>query len=210
MGGNRIGILGSGNVGQTLAKGFKSLGHEVTIGRREEKPIKEWSGPVGTFEHVAENSDILVVAVKGLAAEAVVTKVKPWLDHKLVIDTTNPIANAPPNNGVLQYFTSLDNSLMERLQKIAPAAHFVKAFNSCGSSLMVNPKFTNGPPTMFICGNNTSAKKTATDIIKQFGWDVEDMGSAVAARAIEPLCMLWCIPGLQRNQWTHAFKLLKS
>ncbi len=210
MGKQHIGILGSGNVGITLANGFRSLGYEVIIGRREEKPIDDWTGSIGTFEHVAENSEILVLCVKGLAAEDVVTKIIPWLSHKLIIDTTNPIANAPPNDGVLQYFTNLDDSLMERLQKIAPSAHFVKAFNSCGSSLMVKPTFPDGPPTMFICGNNTAAKKTTTDLLNQFGWHAEDMGSSVAARAIEPLCMLWCIPGLQRNQWSHAFKLLKS
>jgi predicted dinucleotide-binding enzyme len=130
------------------------------------------------------------------------------LEDKAVIDATNPIADAPPVNGVLKFFTSLDESLLERLQREFPAARLVKAFNSVGNACMVNPQFESGRPTMFICGNDEAAKKTVSGILDQFGWEVADMGSAEAARAIEPLCMLWCIPGFLRNDWVHAFKLL--
>ena len=99
---------------------------------------------------------------------------------------------------------------MERLVRIAPAAKFVKAFNSVGNAVMVNPDFGGAKPTMFICGNDNKAKLAVQDILVQFGWDVADMGAAEAARAIEPLCMLWCIPGFLRNEWRHAFKLLKA
>ena len=132
------------------------------------------------------------------------------LAGKPVIDATNPIADAPPTNGVLKFFTSLDASLMEDLQRAIPDAHFVKAFNSVGNALMVDPRFKGGRPTMFICGNNDKAKRTVRGILDQFGWETADMGTVEAARAIEPLCMLWCIPGLTRNEWTHAFKLLRS
>jgi predicted dinucleotide-binding enzyme len=97
---------------------------------------------------------------------------------------------------------------MERLQKEFPDIRFVKAFNSVGNAFMVNPQFRGGKPTMFICGNDEAAKKTVSAIVDQFGWDVSDMGKAEGARAIEPLCMLWCIPGFLRNDWSHAFKLL--
>jgi predicted dinucleotide-binding enzyme len=129
---------------------------------------------------------------------------------KPVIDATNPIADLPPVNGVLKFFTSLDESLMERLQREFADARLVKAFNSVGNSLMVNPQFAGGKPTMFICGNNEAAKKIVSDILDQFGWEIADMGKVEAARAIEPLCMLWCIPGFLRNDWTHAFKLLRQ
>ncbi len=100
---------------------------------------------------------------------------------------------------------------MERLQNIAPDAQFVKAFNSVGSGLMINPDFRdNTKPTMFICGNNDDAKKKVYEILERFGFETEDMGKAESARAIEPLCILWCIPGFLRNEWTHAFKLLKK
>jgi 8-hydroxy-5-deazaflavin:NADPH oxidoreductase len=108
----------------------------------------------------------------------------------------------------LKYFTDLDDSLMERLQREFPDAQFVKAFNSVGSEYMVDPQFAGGKPTMFICGNNEAARKTTTGLLEQFGWEVADMGSAESARAIEPLCILWCIPGLLRGEWSHAFKFL--
>ena len=131
------------------------------------------------------------------------------LAGKTVIDVTNPIADAPPVNGVLKYFTSLDGSLMEQLQKQFASAHFVKAFNSVGSAAKVNPQFEGGRPSMFIAGNDAGAKKTVAGILDQFGWEVEDMGGAEGARAIEPLCILWCIPGFARNDWFHAFKVLR-
>ena len=80
--------------------------------------------------------------------------------------------------------------------------------NSVGNACMVNPQFAGGKPTMFICGNDAAAKKVVSGILDQFGWETADMGLSEAARAIEPLCMLWCIPGFLRNDWTHAFKLL--
>ncbi|MEM6380694.1 MAG: DNA-binding protein, partial [Bacteroidota bacterium] len=81
--------------------------------------------------------------------------------------------------------------------------------NSVGSARMINPQFE-VKPSMFICGNNEKAKKEVSEIVDQFGWEPEDMGAVEAARAIEPLCMLWCIPGFLHNQWSHAYKLLKS
>jgi 8-hydroxy-5-deazaflavin:NADPH oxidoreductase len=151
------------------------------------------------------------LCVKGTVAEKIVEKVKGHLSEKVVIDSTNPIADAPPENGVLKYFTNLEESLMERIQKIAPDAQFVKSFNSIGSAFMVNPDFgDNTRPTMFICGNSDNAKKKVAEIVEKFGFEVEDMGKAESARAIEPLCMLWCIPGFIRNEWAHAFKLLKK
>ncbi len=148
--------------------------------------------------------------MKGAAALDVVRAADPAnLAGKPVIDVTNPIADAAPTNGVLKFFTTLDESLMERLQKEFPEVRFVKAFNSVGNAFFVDPKFAAGKPTMFICGNDEDAKKTVAGIVEQFGWEAADMGTAEAARAIEPLCMLWCIPGFLRNDWAHAFKLLK-
>jgi hypothetical protein len=111
-------------------------------------------------------------------------------------------------NGVLQFFTSPNESLMERLQARVPDARFVKAFSCIGNAFMVNPDFGGEKPTMFICGNDAGAKRDVTGILERFGFEVADMGPVEAARAIEPLCILWCIPGFQRNEWTHAFKVL--
>jgi 8-hydroxy-5-deazaflavin:NADPH oxidoreductase len=212
----KVGILGSGDVGKTLAKGFLKHSYQVAIGTDHAEKLAEFKREnpqieTVTFEQAAQSGDIVVLCVKATVAEKIIEKVKRHLSGKTVIDTTNPIADAPPENGVLKFFTSLEESLMERLQKIAPNAQFVKAFNSIGSGLMINPDFRdNTKPTMFICGNNDDAKRKVYEILEKFGFEIEDMGKAESARAIEPLCMLWCIPGFLRNEWAHAFKLLKK
>jgi len=211
----RIGIIGSGDVAQSLATGFLKHGHDVMLGTRHVEKLADWrtenpKAGVGSFADAAASADVVVLAVKGTAAsEALRQAGAPNLDGKVVIDTTDPIADAPPDHGVLKFFTSLDDSLMERLQREYPGARFVKAFNSVGNGVMVNPHFEGGPPTMFICGNHDAAKWVVKGILDQFGWETADMGAVEAARAIEPLCILWCIPGFLRNEWTHAFKLLK-
>jgi 8-hydroxy-5-deazaflavin:NADPH oxidoreductase len=205
----KVAILGSGEVGISLAQGFEKHGHQVVMGTKNPSKKIAWKGKLLSYADAAGNADLLVLAVKGSVAEDVVRAVAPHAAGKTVIDATNPIADAPPQKGVLSFFTTLDNSLMERLQRLASQANFVKAFNSVGSDLMVNPKLKGGPPTMFICGNNEAAKKEVASILQTFGWDSEDMGPAEAARAIEPLCILWCIPGFSKNEWTHAFKMLR-
>ena len=211
----KIGILGSGVVAQTLGTGFIKHGYKVMLGTRDATKLDEWhthqkvNAQIGSFSEVATFSDIIVLATKGSATKKVLELVGANnLKGKTIIDATNPIADTPPVNGVLQFFTGPNESLMEQLQHAYPEANFVKAFNSVGSALMVNPPFTY-QPSMFICGNNTAAKEAVANILHLFGWEVEDMGSVEAARAIEPLCMLWCIPGFKDNQWSHAFKLLK-
>ncbi|HYV53615.1 MAG TPA: NAD(P)-binding domain-containing protein [Chitinophagaceae bacterium] len=214
----KVGILGSAAVGQALGKAFLAEGNEVMIGTRDvsKDSLVKWqkgnpTAKLGSFADTAKFGELIVLAVSGDVTEKVIELAgKENFSNKVVIDTTNPIAKAPPENGVLKYFTSLDRSLMEDLQKLLPDAKFVKAFNSVGNAVMYKPKFSGTKPTMFICGNDESAKKTVIDILKSFGHETEDMGKAEAARAIEPLCMLWCIPGFLRNQWTHAFKLLKN
>jgi predicted dinucleotide-binding enzyme len=215
--GKKIGVIGSGIVGQTLANGFIKYGYDVMIGtnspgkRDELKAKTHGKAKVGTFEDVAAFGEIIVLATKGTAAEKAVTLAGiARLAGKTIIDTTNPIAEAPPVNGVLQYFTAMNDSLMERLQRTAPEAHFVKAFSCVGNAFMVNPDFDGVKPTMFICGNNDGAKAAVRQILAQFGFEVEDAGKVEGARAIEPLCILWCVPGFLSNSWSHAFKLLRK
>ena len=209
-----VGILGSGAVAKTLAAGFLRHGHAVMLGTRTPALLADWAheNPAGRVAGVADTAafgEIVVLAVKGTAAiDALWAAGAGHLAGKAVIDATNPIADAPPVNGVLKFFTNSDQSLMERLQHEFPDARFVKAFSCVGSSCMVNPQFKGGTPTMFVCGNDDAAKNTVTAVLAQFGWETADMGKAEAARAIEPLCMLWCIPGFLRNDWSHAFKLL--
>jgi hypothetical protein len=212
----KVGIIGSGVVGQTLAAGFVKHGHEVEIGTRDAAKLKDWSAKnpgamVKSSADAAAFGETVVLAVAGDAAlEALKQAAAAAIAGKTVIDACNPIGGGPPVNGVLSFFTPQNESLMEQLQKAYPAAHFVKAFNSVGSGQMVNPQFPGGRPTMFICGDNANAKRVVRQILDQFGWDTEDMGAVEAARAIEPLCKLWCIPGIGKNDWSpHAFKLLR-
>jgi predicted dinucleotide-binding enzyme len=212
----KVAVLGSGVVGTVLADGFLKYGETVVRGSRDAAKLADWLASAGpkastaTFQDAARQADIVVLAVKGSAAEEAVKLCGNALDGKVVIDATNPIAEAPPVNGVLRFFTGPNESLLERLQAIAPAAKFVKAFSCVGNSYMIDPKLPGGPPTMFICGNDESARAAVTAILDRFGWETADMGLAEAARAIEPLCILWCLPGFTKGQWTHAFKLLKA
>ncbi len=213
----KAGILGSGVVGRVLASAFLKEGYQVMLGTRNvlKEEVVNWQkdnpgGHAGTYKETAEFADLLVLAVSGLAAEEVIQMAgKENFSEKLLIDACNPIAAAPPDHGVLQYFTLQNESLMERIQNLLPEAKVVKAFSCVGNAFMYKPPFAGGPPTMFICGNDEEAKKSVAGILTSFGWETEDMGSMEAARAIEPLAMLWCIPGFTKNQWTHAFKLLK-
>jgi 8-hydroxy-5-deazaflavin:NADPH oxidoreductase len=209
----KIGILGSAMVGQTLARGFRTHGYDVRIGSRTPAKLAEFESSSGisaaTFPDVARWADIVVLAVHGASAEDALRMAGDGaLAGKIVIDTTNPIADGPPVDGVLQFFTGPNRSLLEQLQAAFPDALLVKAFNSVGNARMVNPKFSRGRPTMFYCGNDAGAKQAVARILEQFGWEPADMGTAAAARAIEPLCQLWCIPGFRENRWTHAFAVL--
>jgi 8-hydroxy-5-deazaflavin:NADPH oxidoreductase len=210
----KVGVLGSGDVAKVLAAGFNKHGHQVKIGSRTPAKLADWVAQnagveSGTFADAAKFGELVVLAVKGaVAAEALELAGADNLSGKTVIDACNPIADAPPEKGVLRFFTDINESLMEKLQRQFKDAHFVKAYNSVGSILMINPELKGGPPTMFICGNDEPAKKQVAQINQQFGWDTADMGGVEAARAIEPLCILWCIPGFARNEWMHAFKLL--
>lgn len=212
----KIGILGSGIVAQTLGVGFLKRGHDVMAGTRDQTKLAEWAiahpkAHLGSFSDAAKFGELVVLAVKGSASAAALREAGAAnLAGKIVIDTTNPIADEPPVNGVLPLFTSQTNSLMEQLQQEFPSARFVKSFNSVGNVQMVNPQYAEGKPTMFICGNDDAAKKTVGMLLDRFGWETADMGKVEAARAIEPLCMLWCIQGFTRNEWTHAFKLLHA
>ncbi len=214
----KIGIIGSGIVGRVLGNAFLAEGHEVMLGTRntaKEDVVKFQNdnpkATTGSFEAAAKFGDVIVLATGGAVTESAVQMAgSDNFSGKVVIDATNPISAEAPVNGVLQFFTGNNESLMERIQKLIPEAHVVKAFSCVGNALMYKPILKGGTPSMFICGNNLAAKETVAKILDSFGWEIEDMGAIEAARAIEPLAILWCIPGFIKNEWMHAFKLLKA
>jgi hypothetical protein len=212
----KVGILGSGIVGRVLGVGFLKYGNSVMLGTRHpDKPeVRQWlrenpGGSAGTFEQAAQFGDLIVLATLGRAVEeAIALAGAANFAGKTVMDTTNPLADAPPVQGVLAFTTGPNESLGEKIQARIPQAHVVKVFNSVGGGRMVNPRYEQGTPTMFLCGDYPQAKAQVSEIVQQFGWEPFDCGGIIASRALEPLCMLWCIPGFARNQWTHAFKML--
>lgn len=211
----KIGILGSGKVGEVLADGFLHHGYAVMRGSREPGKLAAWKAAAtgdastGSFAEAAAWADVVVLAVKGSGAESAIDQAGVAnLAGKLVIDTTNPIADAPPKNGALSYFTGANESLIGRLQARSPQARFVKAWNSVGNAVMINPKFAT-TPSMFICGADAAAKRQAGEILTKFGWEAVDVGGVEMGYAVEALCILWCSPGFLHNDWVHAFKYLR-
>ena len=213
----KIGILGTGDVGKALGNAFLKLGHEVKMGSREANNPKavEWArgagkgASYGTFADAAKFGEGVVLATLGSATENAIKLAGPEnLTGKLVVDTTNPLdfsKGMPPT-----MFVGTTDSLGERIQRAAPGAHVVKAFNTVGNAHMLKPDFKGGPPDMFICGDNEEAKKRMSAILKDFGWGVVDIGGISASRWLEPMCLTWVLYGIKSGSWNHAFKLLRK
>jgi 8-hydroxy-5-deazaflavin:NADPH oxidoreductase len=212
----RVGVLGSGQVGQRLAAGFRSRGHEVMIGSRDPaKPeLVQWLSAdgtgieAGTFADVAAHGELLVLAVLGDAAEQAIADAGPEnFSGKVVIDAMNPLdfsGGFPPKLSI-----SGPDSLGERVQRALPEARVVKAFNTIGSPYFVDPSFSEGRPTMLIAGNDAEAKQTVTDLLADFGWPhTVDIGGIEGSRELEAICIAWVKIGGARGAWDHGFKLL--
>jgi predicted dinucleotide-binding enzyme len=213
----QIGILGSGEVGQALGLGFAQLGHEVKIGTREPQSdkLKPWlakagkKATTGSFEDTARFADMAVLATLWSGTQSAIGLAQPGnLARKVVMDVTNPLLFEP--NRSPQLALGHADSGGEQVQRWLPHSKVVKAFNTVGSAHMVNPQFPGGPPDMFICGDDASAKQAVATVCKNFGWGVVDAGGIEGARLLEPMCILWVMHGLQTGSWNHAFKLLQK
>jgi predicted dinucleotide-binding enzyme len=211
-----VGILGTGDVGKVLAKGFAGIGYDVMVGSRDangEKVraiAKDVGCKTGTFAEAAKFGDIVVVCTLWTGTENAMKLAGPEnLAGKVVIDTTNPLdfsKGMPPRLGV-----GHTDSAGEQLQRLLPDAKVVKAFNIVGNPDMINPDFPDGPPDMWICGNDADAKKEVTALLNKFGWSsVIDAGNIEGSRLLEPLCILWVLYGIHSGGWRHAFKILKK
>jgi 8-hydroxy-5-deazaflavin:NADPH oxidoreductase len=200
----RIGILGSGLVGRALARGYAAHGHDVRIGTRK-TDVEDL--PVGPPAQVAAAAELVVLAVAGVAAVDLVTDLTPHLRNTVLVDATNPLeyTDAGP-----RLFVSGDDSLGERVQRAVPAARVVKAYNTVGNALMVDPRLPGGPPTMFVAGDDEAAKGIVGELLTSTGWEVADLGDISASRYLEAMCMAWVRYGARTGTWSHAFKLLKA
>lgn len=199
----RIGILGSGVVGQTLARGLARHGHEVRIGTRKDA-VEDL--PVGSPASVVESADLVFLSVLGTVAVEVATGVSEQLHGKVLIDTTNPLDFSSGRPGL---FVGHTDSLGEQVQRAVPEAQVVKAYNTVGNTLMVDPDLPDGPPSMFIGGDSDEAKAAVTALLETTGWDVVDLGGIEASRYLEPMCIAWVLHGARTGTWDHAFRLLR-
>lgn len=199
----RVGILGTGDVGKALGRGFAAHGHDVKIGSREKK------GEFVTFEEAAKHGEIVLVCTRWDGTEnALKLAGAQNLAGKVVIDTTNPLKHVDGRPvGMDRGFT---DSGGEQVQRWLPQSKVVKAFNIVGNALMVDPKLPGGPPTMFIGGNDEGAKKSVTEILTDFGWETIDLGGIEAARLLEPMCWVWVSSAMKSGKWMQAFKMLRA
>ena len=194
----KVGVLGTGPVGQSLAKGFKKHGHEVKLGHRD---------PKQSYAAAAQWAEIAVLCTPWAGTENAGKLADPKnLAGKVEIDVTNPLQPTPTNPFALAL--GFDDSGGEQVQRWLPQARVVKAFNIVGNSLMVDPKLPGGPPDMFIAGNDAAAKQTVTGICKEFGWTVFDIGGIEGSRLLEPLAALWCVVGSKLAWREQAWKLI--
>jgi 8-hydroxy-5-deazaflavin:NADPH oxidoreductase len=213
----RIGILGSGSVGQSLGAGLSRLGHEIKMGTREPAAdkVQAWvvktggNTSAGTFAEAATFADLAILCTLWSGTENAIKLAGPeHLAGKVVMDTTNPLnygATGPPTLAL-----GFGDSAGEQVQRWLPKAKVVKAFNIVGHAFMVKPDFPGGPPDMFIAGDDPDAKKTVSELAEALGWPVNDLGPMEAARYLEPLAMVWILHGFRTNSWNHAFKLLRK
>lgn len=210
----KIGILGSGDVGRVLGAGFVKKGHAVKLGTREPgaEKVKRWAATagasLGSFADAAAFGELVVLATLWSGTESALGLANPKnLEGKIVIDATNPLDfTVQPPRLSLGHTTSAG----EKVQALLPGARVVKAFNAVGNPHMVDPSFPGGPPTMFIGGNDESAKKTVLGLLSDFGWEGVDLGGIETARYLEPLAMIWILHYLRTTSGAHAFKLLKK
>ena len=202
----KIGILGSGDVAKSLAKGFKKHGNEVKLGTRDVSKVTEF--PAGSFADVAAFGEIIVLATHGVATVELVRSIgtQPF-SGKIVMDVTNPLEFV---DGAPRLSVGFDDSLGEQIQREIPGAYVVKVFNTVGHQHMIDPQLPGGPPDMFIAGNNDAAKERVAGYVEDFGWNCTDLGDMTNARLLEPMCMVWVNYGRATGQWDHAFKLIRK
>ncbi|MBV9277491.1 MAG: NAD(P)-binding domain-containing protein [Candidatus Eremiobacteraeota bacterium] len=209
----KVGVLGSGEVGQSLARGFVSRGNDVMIGSRDPAKLADFAKDAGckagSFSETARFGEILVLATLGRATPSAIEQAgQASFSGKVVIDATNPLVFG---EGRPTLDPSGADSGGEQNQRAAPQAKIVKAFNTVGNKLFVDPQLPGGPPTMFIAGDDAEAKRHVRGICESFGWDVADMGPLSSSRYLEAMCLAWVLYGFVNNDWSpHAFKMLKG
>jgi hypothetical protein len=195
----KIGVLGTGMVGNALATKLASLGHEVKMGARDAKNVKAaaWvesagrGASHGTFADAAAFGEIVFNCTAGAGSlDALEAAGSASLRGKVLVDVANPLDfshGMPPS-----LFAGNTDSLAERIQAAFPEARVVKTLNTVNANVMVDPGRVPGDSDVFVCGNDAGAKSEVTRILKDFGWkSVIDLGDITAARGTESYLHLW-------------------
>jgi Predicted dinucleotide-binding enzymes len=210
----KIGILGSGVVAQTLGTGFLKNGHEVRLGTRDAPKLAEWqekageNASVGSFEDAAKFGDVVVVAVGGTVAVSAVEQAGVVnFDGKTTIDVTNALDFS---TGAPKFAVIGGDSVAAQIQKAAPKANVVKAFNMISSTVMMDPKFGDEAATLFIAGDSDKAKAATTKLAEEFGWDVADFGGVDQAYYLEAFAFGFISYAFKSNDWARGFRFLKK
>lgn len=211
----KIGIIGTGTVGQTLGTGLKKLNHDVMIGSRnpQKEELQKWvmasGGKGGTFAEAAAFGEMIFICTSWEGTEnAIKLAESKNFKNKIVIDVTNPLdfSQGMPPKMALGHTTSGG----EKIQSWLPDAKVVKAFNIITAAFMIDGKFGNEQLDMFIAGNDAAAKKSVTDLLTAFHWTTHDLGGIEQSRILEYFAMLWITYGFKNNIWNHAFKLVRK
>lgn len=203
-------MIGTGNVGRTLAAGLAGAGHEVTLGGREpDRPeLAVWAAETGidvaAVSDAAGAGEVVVLATAWDGAENALGMAGDGVNGKVLIDVTNPLVFTDQLGLAIGH----DDSGGEQVQRWAPGARVVKAFNTVGYELMVRPDLADGPGTMFIAGDDAEAKTLTVALADDLGWAVHDCGDLRAARWTEPLAMIWIDHALRTGSRGHAFRLI--
>lgn len=206
----KIAVLGSGNVGRTLAAGLAAHGHQVTLASRTPDAVElvEWGAAAGvalaTPQPAAQQAELALLATSWDGVADTLASCGAALAGKVLIDVTNPLRFTDR----LELAIGFDDSGAETVQRLAPGCTVVKAFNSVGFELMVDPQVAGGPPTMFVAGDDPAARAIAAKLAQELGWAPHDCGDLRAARLLEPLAMLWIEHAMRSGHRGHAFRLL--
>jgi len=215
----KIGILGTGMVGESIGTKLIELGYEVRMGSRTANNEKamEWASKngdrasTGTFNDAASFGELIVVCTKGDATVSVARSINPDLvKGKIIIVISNPLDFSKGMPPFLIPELTNTNSLGEEVQKILSLANVVKTLDTVNCQIMVNPNKLSGPQTMFIAGNNSEAKKQVGELLEKFGWnEIVDLGDITGARATEMMMPIWIRIMVTTNNVQFGFKIVR-
>ncbi|QIK60939.1 NAD(P)-binding domain-containing protein [Dysgonomonas sp. HDW5A] len=214
----KIAVIGTGNVAQALVNGLISEGYDVKVGSRSLEKDSEnitklkkahSNVSITSYTEAVEFGDVIVLPVPGSALVDVIQEIGVQkFEGKILWDITNALSAEAPGNGVIKLITTPEESLAEKIQKLLPSTHVIKAMNTVGAHLMYRPVLSE-KGTVFLAGNDEQAKDKISSIVEKFGWESYDTGKIESSRALEYMGQLYVAQGILYNGWNSTFKYVK-